>query len=62
MSSGGSIRAVRMEFVTRLYFLNLCFPEKPGHVFGQQWAEAETHIVRLKRCVMNCPPNKIATT
>lgn len=50
-SSGGSIRAIRMEFVTRLYFLNLYFPEKIGHAFEQQRAEAEIHIKRLEKIV-----------
>jgi DNA-binding PadR family transcriptional regulator len=48
-SSGGSARAIRMEFVTRLYFLNLYFPEKLGHAFDQQRMEAETHVARLKK-------------
>src|SRR5690242_16450429 len=34
--SGGSTRAIRMEFITRLYFLHMYFPEKISQAFGQQ--------------------------
>jgi len=54
-SSGGSTRAIRMEFVTRLYFLNLYFPEKLAHAFDQQRAETETHIARLKKICDELP-------
>jgi len=47
--SGGSTRAIRMEFITRLYFLNLYFPEKLPHAFNQQQAEVDTHIQRLEK-------------
>jgi len=47
--SGGSTRAIRMEFITRLYFLNMYFPEKIAQAFEQQRAEAETHIARLQK-------------
>ena len=55
ISSGGSTRAIRMEFVTRLYFLNLYFPEKLAHAFDQQRAETETHIARLKKICDELP-------
>ncbi len=58
-SSGGSTRAIRMEFVTRLYFLNLYFPEKLTHAFDQQRAEAETHIARLKKIGDELPIEQI---
>jgi DNA-binding PadR family transcriptional regulator len=57
--SGGSTRAIRMEFVTRLYFLNLYFPEKLGHAFDQQRIEAETHIARLKQLCDELPAEQI---
>ena len=57
--SGGSIRAIRMEFVTRLYFLNLYFPEKIAHAFDQQRMEAETHIARLKQMCDELPAEQI---
>jgi hypothetical protein len=59
ISSGGSTRAIRMEFVTRLYFLNLYFPEKLAHAFDQQRTEAETHIARLKKICDELPAEQI---
>jgi len=47
--SGGSTRAIRMEFVTRLYFLQNDMPEKIGEAFRSQRAEAESHIQRLEK-------------
>jgi hypothetical protein len=38
-----------MEFITRLYFLNLYFPEKLASAFNQQRAEVETQIQRLEK-------------
>ena len=58
-SSGGSTRAIRMEFVTRLYFLNLYFPEKIAHAFDQQRTEAETHIARLKQLCDELPAEQL---
>ncbi len=58
-SSGGSIRAIRMEFITRLYFLNLYFPEKITPAFDQQRAEAENHIARLKQICDELPAEQI---
>jgi DNA-binding PadR family transcriptional regulator len=46
--SGGSTRAIRMEFVTRLYFIQMYMPEKLCQIFDQQKEEAETHIRRLE--------------
>ncbi len=56
--SGGSTRAIRMEFVTRLYFLDLYFPERISHAFDQQRAEAETHIARLKKMYDELPADQ----
>lgn len=53
--SGGSSRAIRMEFVTRLYFLNMYMPEKLPAAFERQRAEAETHIQRLEKVLAELP-------
>lgn len=58
-NSGGSTRAIRMEFVTRLYFLNLHFPEKIAHAFDRQRDEAESHIARLKKVFDELPVDQI---
>jgi DNA-binding PadR family transcriptional regulator len=48
-SSGGSVRAIRMEFITRLYFLNLYLPEKIPLAFDRQREEAASCIQRLEK-------------
>lgn len=57
--SGGSTRAIRMEFITRLYFLKLYFPKKLPKVFDQQRAEADTHIHRLEKTLAELPADQI---
>jgi DNA-binding PadR family transcriptional regulator len=57
--SGGSTRAIRMEFLTRLYFINQYFPEKIARAFVQQRTEAESHIARLKKIFDDLPEAQI---
>lgn len=57
--SGGSTRAIRMEFVTRLYFLRLYMPEKVGPAFDRQRAEAKTHIQRLEKAYAELPEDQV---
>lgn len=57
--SGGSTRAIRMEFITRLYFLKMYFPQKTAQAFDQQRAEAATHITRLEKTLAALPPGQI---
>ncbi len=54
-NAGGSTRAIRMEFVTRLYFLSQYFPEKIPQAFIQQCAETEKHILRLEKSRAQLP-------
>jgi DNA-binding PadR family transcriptional regulator len=58
-SSGGSTRAIRMEFITRLYFMNMYFPNKLAQAFDLQRAEAETHIQRLENMLTELPGDQI---
>jgi DNA-binding PadR family transcriptional regulator len=58
-TSGGSTRAIRMEFVTRLYFLNRYFPEKLMHAFELQRKEAKFHIRRLETTRDELPADDI---
>ena len=53
--SGGSTRAIRLEFITRLYFIHTYMPEKLPQVFDQQRAEAQTHIQRLENAYTTLP-------
>jgi DNA-binding PadR family transcriptional regulator len=48
-SNGGSTRAIRMEFTTRVYFKKLYFPEKIDHAFAEQRTETKTCIRRLEK-------------
>lgn len=57
--SGGSTRAIRMEFITRLYFLKMYFPQKTAQAFDQQRAEAATHITRLEKTLAALPSGQI---
>jgi len=57
--SGGSTRAIRMEFITRLYFLNMYFPKKLTGAFDQQRTEADTHIQRLEKMLAELPADQI---
>ena len=56
--SGGSTRAIRMEFVTRLYFLRLYMPQKMGEAFVAQRAEAKSHIQRLEIMFSQLPADQ----
>ena len=58
-SSGGSTRAIRLEFITRLYFLNQYFPEKIAHAFDQQRSEAKIHIQRLEETRKHLPDDQV---
>lgn len=57
--SGGSTRAIRMEFVTRLYFFKMYFPDKLAQAFAQQRTETEKHIQRLDRTRTELPQEQI---
>jgi DNA-binding PadR family transcriptional regulator len=57
--SGGSTRAIRMEFVTRLYFLEQYQPEKLAQTFDRQRIEAWNHIQRLEKTRAELPAGQI---
>lgn len=57
--AGGSIRAIRMEFLTRLYFTDLSKPENIEQLFNAQRAETERHIERLTAILQNLPAEQI---
>ncbi len=57
--SGGSTRAIRMEFVTRLYFIQMYFPEKTAAAFNAQKEEARKHIQRLQATLSALPDDQI---
>jgi DNA-binding PadR family transcriptional regulator len=57
--SGGSTRAIRMEFVTRLYFIRMYMPEKLTEAFERQKAEAAGHIARLEKARAGLPAEQV---
>ncbi len=57
--SGGSTRAIRMEFVTRVYFLKMYLPEKLTSAFERQQSEIEIHIRRLETIHADLPAEQI---
>ncbi|MGD0750346.1 MAG: PadR family transcriptional regulator [Anaerolineales bacterium] len=57
--SGGSSRAIRLEFVTRLYFLRMYMPEKIAQAFDRQRTEAERHLQQLKKNLSELPEEQI---
>jgi DNA-binding PadR family transcriptional regulator len=57
--SGGSTRAIRMEFVTRLYFLHEYMPEKLAQAFERQRTETKSHIERLEKARADLPGEQI---
>ncbi|HNC08685.1 MAG TPA: PadR family transcriptional regulator [Anaerolineales bacterium] len=57
--SGGSTRAIRMEFITRLYFMKMYFPKRISKAFDQQRAEAEGHIQRLESALVELPADQV---
>lgn len=58
-TSGGSTRAIRLEFITRLYFLQLYMPEKIPLAFERQRKQALEHIDRLEKNSTDLPENQI---
>jgi DNA-binding PadR family transcriptional regulator len=57
--SGGSSRAIRLEFVTRLYFLQMYMPKKLAQAFARQRKEADKHIKRLEKMRSEIPEEQI---
>lgn len=50
-SSSGSIREIRLEFITRVYFAKSYFPGKLPELFTRQRNSAAFHIARLEMMI-----------
>ena len=48
-------RAIRLEFLTRLYFVQLYEPRKLDAICSAQRLEVEDHILRLERVLLELP-------
>jgi DNA-binding PadR family transcriptional regulator len=57
--SGASTRAIRMEFITRLYFIERYFPTEILQAFEQQRSETESHILRLEKMRSELPDHQV---
>lgn len=57
--SGNSARIIRLEFITRLYFLNQYFPKKIASAVEQQKVEIETNIRRLEKTHASLPNDQL---
>ncbi|MBK9928152.1 MAG: PadR family transcriptional regulator [Anaerolineales bacterium] len=51
-------RAIRLEFLTRLYFTQLHRPENISLIYNAQLAEIESVIERLESLLENLPPEQ----
>jgi DNA-binding PadR family transcriptional regulator len=52
---GTNARSIRLEFLTRLYYVNLYEPARAPSVFAQQMAEIESSIGRLQELTASVP-------
>ena len=57
--SGSGSRVIRLEFVTRLYFLRMYMPEKLPQAFERQRAEAESHLRQLEKTLAELPDEQV---
>jgi DNA-binding PadR family transcriptional regulator len=57
--SSGSTRIIRLEFITRLYFLSRYMPERLSPAFARQKAEARKHIERLESSLAQAPESQV---
>ena len=56
--SGSSVRAIRLEFITRLYFAQKLFPRSLRTMFAAQSAEIDTALARLETTLAAIPPEQ----
>ncbi len=57
-ASGSSVRAIRLEFITRLYFAQKLFPKKVGSIFSAQLKEVETALKHLRKDQAGIPADQ----
>ena len=55
VSSGSSVRAIRVEFITRLYFAQKYFPDKIQPILDDQTSDIKTAIDRLEASLKTIP-------
>jgi DNA-binding PadR family transcriptional regulator len=57
--SHDSVRAIRVEFTTRLYFANIMDPPKAHRLIDAQIAETQAGLTRLLTALEDLPPDQI---
>ena len=55
---GSNARSIRLEFLTRLYFIQLYKPEKTAQIYQTQFDEITSNIQRLKNLQASIPSNQ----
>jgi DNA-binding PadR family transcriptional regulator len=56
---GKTARSIRLEFLTRLYFIQLYRPENTWQIYQAQLTEIESTITRLENLLERLPPDRI---
>ncbi|HTX90788.1 MAG TPA: PadR family transcriptional regulator [Anaerolineales bacterium] len=57
-ASGSSVRAIRLEFITRLYFAQKLFPEMIQTILGEEAADIDKALTRLEKDRKSIPPDQ----
>lgn len=55
LESGHNARAIRLEFLTRLYFSLQHYPNQTAHIYAAQCAEIRSSIERLEALILRLP-------
>ena len=53
-----SVHAIRVEFITRLYFMQMYHPERLAEMIGAQAAVVETGLMQLQENLANLPADQ----
>lgn len=56
--AGHNARAIRLEFLTRLYFIRRYAPDQAARIYAIQYAEIAADIDRLADLLSNLPPGQ----
>jgi DNA-binding PadR family transcriptional regulator len=56
--TGSSVRGIRVEFITRLYFARLLGPDFPAQIIQIQIEETLSGLARLERLLEKIPPDQ----
>jgi PadR family transcriptional regulator AphA len=56
--SGSSVRAIRLEFITRLYFAHKLFPALIPSMFKDEYADINSALTRLEAAQRTIPPEQ----